>query len=114
MDHAEDGQEQVDFGVGVDDDGGLHAVLSDVLEGAVQVAAGFVMDADPVGAGLGKGGDEFVGILDHQVAIEGQLGVFAQGGDDGRADGEVGDEVTVHYVDMDDGSAPALGGSDLV
>jgi hypothetical protein len=33
---------------------------------------------------------------------------------DGRAEGDVGDEVAVHHVHVDDGSAAALGAGDLV
>ncbi len=37
------------------------------------VAAGFDLDRDHVGSGFGEGGDEFVGVLDHQMAIEGRV-----------------------------------------
>jgi hypothetical protein len=114
MDHAKDGDQQVDFGVGINDDGGLHLVLGYVFEGAVEVAAGFEVDADPVGPGIGESGDELVGILDHQVAIEGQFGVFAEGGDDGWADGDIGDEMAIHHVDVDDRTTAALGCSDFI
>ena len=93
---------------------GRHAVLDDVLEGAVQVAADLLLDGDHVGAGLGEGGDEGVGILDHQVAVERELGDRADGLDHGRAEGDVGDEVAVHDVDVDDGAAAALGRGDFV
>ena len=73
------------------------------------MAAGLVVDADPVGPGVGKGGDEFVGVLDHQVAVERQVGGFAQALDDRRPDGDVGHEMAVHDVHVDDGAAAALG-----
>jgi len=114
VDHVEDGDKEVDFGVGIDDNGGLHLVVGDELEGAMEMAAGLVVDADPVGAGLGEGGDEFVGVLDHEVAIEGQLGVLAEGGDDGGSDGDVGDEMAIHDVDVDNGATAALGSGDFV
>ena len=85
-----------------------------MLDGTVEMAAGLVVDADPVGSGIGKRGDEVVGILDHEVAIEGQACGLAQALDDRRAEGDVGDEVAVHDVDMDDGSATAFGCGNLV
>ena len=112
--HAEDRYEQVDLGVGIDDDGRLHLVLGDEFEGAVQVAARLVVDADPVRAGVGKGGDKLVGVLNHQVAIERQFRMFPERGDDGRADGDIGDEVAIHHIDVDHGAATALGRGDFV
>ena len=76
--------------------------------------AGLVVHADPVGPGVGKGGDELVGVLDHQVAIERQAGGLAQALDHRGADGDVGDEMAVHDVDVDDGAAAALGRGNLV
>ena len=72
------------------------------------------MDAHPVDAGIGEGGYEFVGVLDHHVAVKGQAGVLANGFDECRAEGEVGDEVAIHDVDVDGSAAAALGGLDLV
>ena len=63
---------------GIEHDARFHAVVGDQLQGAVQVGAGLVVDADPVGAGLGERGNEFVGVLDHQVAVERQAGGLAQ------------------------------------
>ena len=112
--HGQDFDERLDRGGRVDDDAGQHVVFDDVLEGAVQVAADLLMHGDHVGAGLGEGGDEGVGVLDHQVAVERQLGDGAQGLDHGRAEGDVGDKVAVHDIDVDDGAAAALGRGDFV
>ena len=112
--HGKDFDEGVDGRGGVDDDGGLHAVLGDVLEGAMEVAADLLMDGHHVGAGVGEGGDEVVGVFDHHVAVEGEFGDGAEGLDHGRAEGDVGDEVAVHDVDVDDGAAAALGCCDFV
>ena len=96
---------------GIDDHGGFAAVRADQMERAIQVHAGFLMDGDPVGAGFGEGGDEVVGILDHQVAVERHVADgFAERGDDRRADGDVGDEVAVHDVDVKNGAAAVDGG----
>ena len=62
----------------IQDHARLHAVMNDQLERAVQMRAGLVVDADPVGSGLGKRRDEFIGVIDHQVAVERQVGGLAQ------------------------------------
>ena len=35
------------------------------MESAVEVNAGFLVDGDPIRAGLGEGGDKFVGAFNH-------------------------------------------------
>ena len=76
--------------------------------------ASFLVHRNPIHARVGKCGNKFVGVLDHQVAVERQFGVLADRGDDGRPDGDVGDKVAVHHVDMDDGAAAALGRGDFI
>ncbi len=88
--------------------------LPDQLQRAVQVPASLVVHAHPVGPRIGKGRNELVGILDHQVAVERQLRRLAQAGDDRRSDGDVGHEVAVHDVDMDHRAAAALRRGNLV
>src|SRR5208337_3639387 len=114
MDHGEDVHNEVDARGGVENHAGLHAVVKNHLERAVQVRAGLVVDTEPVGSRFGKGGDEFVGVIDHQVAVEGQAGGLAQAGNHGRAEGQVGDEVAVHDIDVDGRAAAALGCGDLI
>ena len=114
VDHGEDFDEVLDGGGRVEDDGRLHAVVGDQLQGAVQVTADLDVDADHVGAGGGEVGDELVGVLDHEVAVEWELRDGADGLDDGWAEGDVGDEVAVHDVDVDDGAACGCGEGDLI
>jgi hypothetical protein len=78
-------------------------MISNVMQRSIQVNAGFLVYRDPVCACLGKCRNEFVGILDHQVAIQRAGGCFAERLDDRRPNGEVGDEMPVHDVDMDHG-----------
>ena len=80
----------------------------------MQVGAGLVMDADPVGPRLGEGGDEFIGVIDHQMAVERETGGFPQAGDDRRSQGQIGDKVAVHDIDVDGGAAAPLGRGDLI
>ena len=62
---------------------------------------GFHVNSQPIGPGLHKGLDIALGIADHQVDIQGQAGGPAQGPGHRRADGEVGDEMSVHDVHVD-------------
>ena len=67
--------------------------------------AGFLMDRNPIGAGIGEGGNVLVGILDHQVAVERNIHSLAQRRDHRRPDGNVGHKVTIHHIDMEQGGA---------
>lgn len=62
---------------GIDRHTDLSAATTDQLQAAVQMATGFLMDRNPVRAGIGKSRDIFVGVLDHQVAVEGNVHRFA-------------------------------------
>lgn len=82
---------------------------------AVEVAAGGFELFDPamrlrgVSLGCWIGCDERAYLCDHHVTVEGPSPAFlvrpgavrADVGDDGGADGHVGDEVAVHDVDME-------------
>jgi hypothetical protein len=92
------------------DHSGLASVCCDQVKGAIEMDAGFLVDGDPVGAGFGDGRDEVVGTFDHEMAVERDLGNLAEGGDYGRADRKIGDEVAVHDVDVENGSAAFDGG----
>ena len=50
---------------------------------AVQMRAGFGMDADMVGSRLGEGGEIGINRRDHQMHVERQAGVRPQGFQDG-------------------------------
>jgi len=93
----------------IEDYAGFAAMRSDEVKRAIEMDAGFLVDGHPVGAGFGKFGDEEIGIFDHQVAIERDFELFAQRAHDGRADGEVGNEVAVHDVEVQDGAATVDG-----
>ena len=69
------------------------------------------MHGDDVGAGLGEVGQEAVGRLDHQMHIQRQLRRLAQGCHDGRADGNVRHEMTVHHIHVDIVGPGGLGGA---
>jgi hypothetical protein len=67
--------------------------------------AGLLVDGNPIRAGIGKFGYEEIGIFDHEVAIEGHLREVPERLHHWRADGEVGDEVAVHEVQVEDRAA---------
>lgn len=113
VEHGEHVIEQVDTRCRIEDHARLHAVVANVLDGAMQMDAGFVVHADPVSPRFGEGGDELICILDHEVAIERQLCDLAQRLHDRWPKRDVGDEVAVHHVDVNDSTAAALGGSDI-
>ena len=78
------------------------------------MAAGLLVHADPIGPGIGKGGNVLVRVLDHQVAIERQPRRFAQAFYQRRAKGDVGHKMPVHHIHMDCRSAAPLRGCNLV
>ena len=68
------------------------------------------MDGNPIDAGLRKGGNEFVGSFDHQVAIEGHPRDLAKRGDHGRADRKIRNEMAVHDVNVENSGSALDGG----
>ena len=72
------------------------------------------MDGDDVGAGLGEGLEEGIDRRDHQMDVERLGGVRPQRLHHRRADGEVGDEMAVHHVDMDPVGAGLVDRADLL
>jgi hypothetical protein len=70
----------------------------DLLHGAVDVCAGFIMEGDDVGAGFGEGLEVLLRLHDHQVDIQGLLGFLLDGLHHGDAEGDVGHEAAVHHV----------------
>ena len=67
----------------------------------MQVRARLRVNSDDVGPGLGEVGDKGIDRRDHQVHVERQLGMAAQRLDHLGPDGDVGDKVAIHHVDMD-------------
>jgi len=58
--------------------------------------------------------DEALRLLDHEVTIEDLLGHGSQGRDHGGTDRQVGDEVAVHHIDVDEVRARFVDRSDLL
>ena len=70
----------------------------------------FLMDRNPIDAGFRECGDEFVGLFDHQVTIEGDPGDLAKRGDYRRADRKIWNEMAVHDIDVENGGSTLDGG----
>ena len=66
------------------------------------------MDRKPIGAGLGKGVEIGIDRRDHQMDIERLFGVRPERLHHHGADGDVGDKMAVHHIDMDDIGAGCL------
>ena len=58
------------------------------------------MDDAAIGAGRGEVVEQHLGVVDHQVTVQEQIGVGAQRFHDRRANGQVRHEVAVHHVDV--------------
>ena len=58
------------------------------------------MNGNDVGTRFGKPRDHFIGIFHHQMSIKHQPAVAAQASDHRRAESQVGNIVSVHYVQM--------------
>ena len=63
------------------------------------------MNRNPIRTRIGKGWNISVGILDHQVAIQRQLGRFSQRFDQLRPQRDVRHKVAVHHIDVNDSAA---------
>ena len=87
--------------MGIEHHAGLHAVGTDVLQAAVQVGAGLVVDRDVLGGGVAQHSDVAVGVYYHKVYI---LRYVA---DDRETEGDIGYEDSVHHIQVD---VVALGG----
>ena len=75
--------------------------MVDVLDSTVQMGCGFLVDDDGIGAGLGESLDEVFRRLDHEVGFDGQARQGAQAFKSQRAEGNIGNEAAVHYVDLE-------------
>ena len=88
-------------GSGVEGDSRLHFHFADGARQAVGMAGGFRMKSKGRGPGIGERADEIFGVFGHQVDVEERArGGLAQGGAQGRAESEVGDELIVHHVQV--------------
>jgi hypothetical protein len=79
----------------------------------MQVRQHLDVHGEPCGAGLDERIEIPIRILDHQVHVERPGGDPRDGLDHGRPNREVGHEVTVHHIDVNEIRAAALHGGDV-
>jgi hypothetical protein len=92
------------------DDSWLTSERCDETQAAVQMHASFVMDGDPVGTCFNQRGNELVRTFDHEMTVERDTGGLAETSDHGGADGEIGDNVAVHDVHVENRGSAFHGG----
>jgi hypothetical protein len=115
---VEGGVEVLDGGGGVEGDsdarGGLAPLLhllADLLGGVGGVGGGFDVEGEVLRAGPCHGLGVADGVGDHQVGVEEGSSSAAGAFDDGGAEADVGDEVAVHDVAVEE---VRPGGEDLI
>ena len=102
VDVAQNPAHRLDRRAGVEHHPRLAAERADELDGAVQVRAGLRVDRQDRRPGLGEGGNIGIDRGDHQVDVERQPGMRLECLEHDRAYGDVGHEMPVHHVDMDE------------
>ena len=90
-----------------------NAPLAQERDLALQVRHRFLVQRDPGRPRVHEGLQVPVRVLDHQVNVEGKRRGLVEGRHDGRAERDVGDEMTVHDVDVHERRPTAGGARDL-
>src|SRR4051812_9459705 len=87
---------------------------TDQLDRAMKMDASFLVNRDPVRASIGERRDVKIRILDHQVAVDRDVHRLAKAFEHGRANGDVRDKVSVHYIEVQESSSAGNGGGCLL
>ncbi len=99
---------------GIQHDARARAVALDEVKSAVEMGGGFIMHRNLIGAGFNEDGRVGVGVVDHQVDVEREFGDLADRFNHRRTESQIGDEMAVHYVDVEHGGAAAFHFGDIV
>jgi hypothetical protein len=94
--------------------GGLLAERPNMLDGSVKVRAGFEMNAQEIGPSASKIIEVPIGIGDHEMHIQRRFRRRAHGLDHQWANCDVGNEMAVHDVDVNQVGAPLRNRPNLV
>ena len=97
---SEDMIQYADGGGRIQSHGRFGAAGSDMTQSTVQVDGGFRVDADDVGPGLYKFLNVQIRLGNHQVHIKGDIRNGSRCFDHQRPDGDVGNKVTIHDIDV--------------
>src|SRR5918994_57798 len=91
----------------VQGDAGLAAAGPDHSEGAMKVRDDLGLDGDACHPGFDERGDQIVRVGNLQVGVDGEVYGRGERGRDRGANGQVGHEVVVHHVEVDEiGASP--------
>lgn len=119
--HAEEevdlGEEGFDLGQGgggVEGEAGEAAGGADAAEGFGDVVIGLDVDGDEVRAGIDEALEVVVRARDHEVGVEEDVVDLIDGFDDGGAERDVVDEVSVHDVEVHPVCAGVDGADDFI
>ena len=80
------------------------------MQGAIQMPVHLLMHRNPVGPRVRERRNVFARILNHQVAIERQLGGSAQRLHHRRPQRDIRDKMPVHHIHVDN-RGPAISGN---
>ena len=105
--------ERRDRGGGIDHRSRLHPATLDVRNRSVQVRRHLDVDRQHVCAGFSEIVDESVGFRNHQMDVEWTRRDLLERANHRCADGDIGDEVPVHDVNVDQVGPPALHRGDI-
>ena len=72
-----------------------------LVEDRSRIFSGFDVKSDHVGTGIDEVAHIAIRFIDHQVHIQESVGGLTQGFDHRCTDGQIGNEVPVHDIDMD-------------
>jgi len=86
-------------------DSGLGAEAVDLLDEPIEMLRGLTMDGDQVGSGTDERLDVALWFHDHEMDVQWKGDGLAKGGHNVWAEGNVGDELAVHDVYVDDAGA---------
>ena len=103
--------EQVHWGRGIDHHGRLATVGGNQVQRSIQMRASLLVHGDPIGPCIGKSRDVIVRILDHQMTVKRDVrDHLTQRGNDRRTNSQVRNEMSIHYIEMQDRAATLDGG----
>ena len=85
----------------IKDDTGFSAFVPYESQSSLKVSGRFQVHADHVRPCVNKRFDKLVRVLDHEVSVKGQFGAAADLRHNRGPEGDVGDEMPIHDVEVD-------------
>jgi len=116
QDHVKQIEHVRDCGRGrrrVEGDRRMSAEFADVAEGAVQMVAGFGMHDQHLATGFDIPVRQLIGLLHHEVGLEGAVGAVTYRRNDIGPKGKVGNESAIHHVELEAVDAGFVEGLDF-